>query len=109
MGVHCSSVLICFFYVSKTASECNAPLSFIFIHVFLKKTKKNKKTKTKKKQIKPKNKNYSKPPMPGCKSWRKKCEHCYGLAVFAYWLVCSWRSPDWSGSFFLPIHQFFTS
>ena len=50
--------------------------------------------------------------MPGCKSWRKKCEHCYGLAeglVFAYWLVCSWRSPDWSGSFFLPIHQFFTS
>ena len=37
-----------FFSVSKTASECNAPLSFLFIHVFLKKNKKKQKTKKQK-------------------------------------------------------------
>ena len=51
-----------FFLVSKTASECNAPLSFLFIHVlFIKKNKKKQKkpkknTKNKKKHKKQKNK-----------------------------------------------------
>ena len=25
-----------------------------------------------------------KPPMPGCKSWRKKCEHCHGLVCYYF-------------------------
>ena len=34
------------------------------------------KKKTKKNNIRKPNKNVSKPPLPGCKSWSKKREHC---------------------------------
>ena len=65
----------CFFYHLKKQNK-------------KKTTKKQQKKNKKKNKTKQRNKQNSKTPMPGCKSWRKKFEHCIRQQGQHLWVAC---------------------